>query len=113
MSDRSFFVWCSIDVVYLNWFVEGYKGNMVFFCAKDRFIKTPPAPESMSAFVSMVRSVITDSGIRMDWFDISANSTGETVILGCSDIDAGGRFKNPLFLLPKRTLLFLRWKVSQ
>ena len=63
--------------------------------AKLRSIKIPPAPESTRARVSMIRSLEIETGIRMDWLDTSATITGETVILGRSDIGTVDPLKNP------------------
>ena len=73
----------------------GSKGSFDF-CAKDSSMKSPPAPESIKALVSTVRSLqVIDTGIRMDCLDTSATTTGETMTSGRRDVDAADRF-NPL-----------------
>ena len=73
----------------------GSKGSFDFH-AKDSSMKSPPAPESINALVSTVRSLqVIDTGIRMDCLDTSATTTGETVTSGRHDVDAADRFKNP------------------
>ena len=63
-------------------------------------MKSPPAPESMSALVSTVRSSqVIQTGICIDCLDTSATITEETVILSWYDIDAADCFKNPPALL--------------
>ena len=52
-------------------------------------MNVPPAPESTRAWVSMIRSAVIETGIRMDWSDTCATITGETVTLGCPDIEPG------------------------
>ena len=77
----------------------GSRGS--FDCrAKDSSMKSPPAPESMSALVSTVRSSqVIETGIRIDCLDTSATITGETVISGQCDVDAANCFKNSPALL--------------
>ena len=72
----------------------GSKGSFDFH-AKDSSMKSPPAPESIKALVSTVRSLqVIDIGIRMDCLDTSATTTGETMTSGRRDVDAADRFKN-------------------
>ena len=92
MGDGSIYIGCAIDIEY--WY--GVRNC----CVKDSSMKSPPAPESMSALVLMVRSSqVIETGIRIDCLDTSATITGETVISRRRDIDAADHFKNPPALL--------------
>ena len=71
--------------------------GMFWVAAYTPSMNVPPAPESTRARVSMVRSVVIETGIRIDWSDTCATITGEIVTLGCSDIETGSLFKNPPF----------------
>ena len=57
-----------------------------------------PAPESIRAEVSMVRSMVT--GMCIDLLSIVPSITGETIVASRSDIDTDGLFKNPLPIDP-------------
>ena len=77
----------------------GSKGS--FDChAKDLSMKSPPAPESMSALVLTVwSSQVIETGICIDCLNTSATITGETMISGWHNVDATDHFKNPPALL--------------
>ena len=63
-------------------------------------MKSPLAPESMSALVSMVQSSqVIETEIHIDCLNTSATITGETVISDQHDVNAANCFKNPPALL--------------
>ena len=86
-----------LTFVTLMGFERAIVSNLCFF-TKPSSMNTPPALESMRAFISTVlrSSVPMDAGKHIDSLSIVATSTEEMINSVVSDVVAGHFFKNPL-----------------